>query len=175
MDITTPEVKSFMTALYEQTGGDVDGQVSMFELGETLGLDKSSASSLAEELIIEEWVELKTLSGGIGITDKGLEVLQKKPVSAGIDMPKLGSGKVADNRDRDIIGKLLSTVRSGLSDVKAEFVYMESVVIDIKTIEVHLLSPTANIAVLKAALTSLADNLDETGSQTIATTIRAAL
>ena len=50
--------------------GDPLAQVSMYEVGEFLGLEKTEAGALAEALFIEEYAELKTLSNEADLKGK---------------------------------------------------------------------------------------------------------
>ena len=62
----------FIVELYHRTQGDGSVKVSMFDIGESLGLDRKLCLRTAEELIGTGLVEIKTLSGGIGITADGV-------------------------------------------------------------------------------------------------------
>ena len=74
MDIAAQQ---FLIQLFEQTKGDSAVQVSMYDIGDQLGLDRDSASTVAQELIGSMLVEIRTLSGGIGISADGLQMAQK--------------------------------------------------------------------------------------------------
>ncbi len=67
----------FIVELYHRTQGDGSVKVSMFDIGEFLGLDRNLSLRTAEELIGTGLVEIKTLSGGIGITADGVAEAQK--------------------------------------------------------------------------------------------------
>jgi len=62
----------FLVELYHRTQGDASVKVSMFDIGESLGLDRKLSLRTAEELIGTGLVEIKTLSGIIGITTEGI-------------------------------------------------------------------------------------------------------
>jgi hypothetical protein len=62
----------FLVELYHRTQGDASVKVSMFDIGESLGLDRKLSLRTAEELIGTGLVEIKTLSGIIGITTEGV-------------------------------------------------------------------------------------------------------
>jgi hypothetical protein len=62
----------FLVELYHRTQGDASVEVSMFDIGESLGLDRRLSLRTAEELIGTGLVEIKTLSGIIGITTEGV-------------------------------------------------------------------------------------------------------
>ena len=67
------QLKSYLTELHSMTDGDTAVQVSMYEVGELLGLDRAEAAAVAEDLIIEGYAELVSLSGGISITTAGTQ------------------------------------------------------------------------------------------------------
>ncbi len=64
--------QQFLIQLFEQTKGDSTVQVSMYDIGDQLGLDRDIASTVAQELIGSMLVEIRTLSGGIGISADGI-------------------------------------------------------------------------------------------------------
>ena len=63
--------QQFLIQLFEQTGGDSSAQASMYDVGEGLGLDRDTSLRVAETLMGLELVEIRTLSGGIGISTEG--------------------------------------------------------------------------------------------------------
>jgi hypothetical protein len=66
----------FIVELYHRTQGDSSIKVSMYDIGESLGIDRKLSLRTAEELIGTGLVEIKTLSGGIGITADGVAEAQ---------------------------------------------------------------------------------------------------
>ena len=66
----------FIVELYHRTQGDGLVKVSMFDIGESLRLDRKLTLRTAEELIGTGLVEIKTLSGVIGITADGVTEAQ---------------------------------------------------------------------------------------------------
>jgi len=62
----------FLIELYHRTQGDASVKVSMFDIGESLKLDRTLSLRIAEELIGTGLAEIKTLSGIIGITTDGV-------------------------------------------------------------------------------------------------------
>jgi hypothetical protein len=67
----------FLVELYHRTQGDASVRVSMFDIGESLGLDRKLSLRTAEELIGTGLAEIKTLSGIIGITTDGVTEAQQ--------------------------------------------------------------------------------------------------
>ena len=70
---------AYLQELYNTTKGNTETQVSMYDLGPALGLEKTAAGKIAEDLMVLGFIELKTLAGGISITDEGLKKLGISP------------------------------------------------------------------------------------------------
>jgi len=154
MSTISQEEKNFLLELHTMTGGDVAAQVSMYDVGTALGLDKSAVTALSQDLMIEDLVELKSLSGTIGITDRGLTMLEREGLIAGAgeQTVRLSKGPVIDDQDRRQIENLLADIKTGAVTSPSDYAGLEELVIDIKTMEVHLLSPRPKTAVLRALL-----------------------
>ena len=54
--------EQFLIQLFEQTGGDPSAQVSMYDIGEGLGLERDASSRVAENLIGLQLAEIRTLA-----------------------------------------------------------------------------------------------------------------
>ena len=166
MEINSPEAKAFLFELYTQTRGDVDAQVSMVDVGTALGLDKAAAGTLAESLFIQEFAELKTLSGGIGITQKGMDLLQVKiPPKKGNQFEGLGNGPILENQGQAAVEKILHDIKTCLCQAHTSFTQLDEMVMDIKTIEVQMLSPRPKSGIVREGLRSLILCMMETGPQ----------
>ncbi len=130
----------FLQALYNRAEGDFDLQISMYDLGTDLGFEKDEAAAFAQELFIEGLAEMKTLSGGMGITQKGLKALNIKIAPNKADNSFiLGSSPVLDEQGKKTIQELLNKIRTALDSKVFPFDLMEEIVIDLKTIEKYLL------------------------------------
>jgi hypothetical protein len=176
MGNNNPEEKRYLTELCSKTQGKTEVQVSMFDVGAAIGLEKTEAGMIAEELIIQGLAELKSLSGGIGITTQGIELIRGKtvaaPVPAGDDL-QLGGGTVLGEKGRQSLERVLGNVRAAVILRNATFGQLEEIVIDIKTIETQLLSPNPKIAVIREVLRSLQKNLTSMGNSALAAEIDA--
>ena len=158
MDSENPNSKIFLAELHRQTKGDMQAQVSMYVIGAAIGLAKNEAGSLAEELMVAGLVELQTLAGGISITRDGLSSLgisAPQPAVNDDGEQRFGKGTIADKGDRELLCRLVLAVKSSLPGLDIEYQQLEEIVIDIKTIDVQLLSPAPKIAVLRELLRSL--------------------
>lgn len=161
MDPDDLTAKSFLDELYRLTHGDMAAQVSMYDVGSTLGLDKVESGSLAETLIYEGLVELKTLAGGIGITSEGLARLgMAAPADTAAEATlAFSNGPVINERDRLMIEKIIRQMKEGVTRQPVAYDSLEEIVIDLKTIELHLLSPRPKVSVLRALLRSVHEAL----------------
>lgn len=160
MDIESPEVLAYLNQLNTMANGDPDTRVSMHEVGEVLGLDKDASGQMAETLFIGGHAELKTLSGGIGITSMGLEALGIHAPVSGEDTPVLSHEVVMTGADTRHLDVIVADIKSAMSKAEMAYEDMEALVVDLKTIEVHMLSPKPKTAVVREVLKSVHQNLE---------------
>ena len=161
MDTPTPEASAYLFQLYSMVEGDPLAQVSMYEVGEALGLEHSEAGSLAEALFIEEYAELKTLSGGIGITRKGLKALDMKIDYTGDASLQLGSGPVMEAQGKEALEQILKELKAFMGGAGKPYGQLEEMVVDIKTIEIQMLSPHPKTGIIREILKSIAQTLSD--------------
>lgn len=158
-----PEAKAFLYELYTRTEGNPEAQVSMYEVGQALGLEKDEAGTLAESLYIQGLAELKTLSGGIGITREGLAALEIN-IDLGPDPSlSLGTGRVLEGRTA--LDTILQEIKKTLEAARMSYPQLEEILMDIKTIEVQMLSPAPKTAVIREVLKSIHANFESSGSK----------
>ncbi|MCP4021887.1 MAG: hypothetical protein GY729_08595 [Desulfobacteraceae bacterium] len=165
MDPASAEEKTYLAELYSVTGSDLNAQASMYEVGANLGLAKEEAGTMAESLFIQGFAELKTLSGGIGITHTGLEALN---VSTDKNIPdtalSLGTGPVLDAKAKKNVENLLEEIKVHTAHkALGDYPRLEQTVIDIKTIEIQMLAPNPKTGIIREVLKSLQQTLKEDG------------
>ncbi len=170
MNTAAERSNDFLLELYNQTEGDTEKQVSMHDIGEVIGLEKTEASMLAEDLIMDQLVELKTLSGGIGITAKGLDALQKTGVVQGASAGgyQLSRESKATAEDKDAVNALIKEIQTSKQLAGSPYENLEELIIDVKTLEVHLLSPNPKTAVIRELLRSLNECLRKNNITSVA-------
>jgi len=169
MDSDAPQARNFLNQLYQSTAGKAAAQVSMFDVGAALGLEKSAAGKIAEDLIGNGLVEVKTLSGGIGITQQGIEAVQAEsgaPAASG-DLA-LNNGPLLDDAGRQVVETVLTDLRGHISKTQCSYAQLDEMIVDIKTIEVQLLSPKPKTAILRETLASLQSTLKTAGGSAMA-------
>jgi len=159
MDSDSTTNRTYLAELYRETEGNIDAQVSMLDIGAAVGFEEGESRTTAENLMILGLVELKTLSGGIGITKEGLEKLGIIPApaagSASDDDLQLGQEIALNDAGRQLVETLVTELKNEIPRKKLDYQLLEETVIDLKTIEVQLLSPSPKVAIIREILRSL--------------------
>ncbi|MCP4669662.1 MAG: hypothetical protein GY857_00020 [Desulfobacula sp.] len=157
--------QAFLQALYNAADGDFEVQISMYDLGADIGLGKDEAAAFCQDLFIEGLAEMKTLSGEMGITQKGLEALgiNITPKNEALHF-RLGSGPVLDEKEIKAVHKLLNKIRADLDGKAFPFNLMEEMVIDLKTIEVQMLSINPKTSIIREIFKAIDQNFKNLAS-----------
>ncbi len=80
-----------IAGLLRDTGTD---RVSMYAAGDRLGLPRDRAKHAGEELISHGFLEIRTLSGDVGLTEDGAAVAESlSGTAADTDAPRLGTAE----------------------------------------------------------------------------------
>ena len=169
MDIEDhPESRAYLHKLYTLTQGDVQKTASMYDIGESLGLDRTDSGAMAESLFLQELAELKTLSGGIGITLQGLAALDIDiPLSKDAEGYQLTSDRILNAQGKEAVETLIQEIKVGVPQLDMTYDKLEEMVIDIKTIETQMLSPNPKTGVIRQIFLSLQSNLTENTPETL--------
>ena len=155
----------YLAKLNTMSGGDPNTQVSMHDVGQMLGMDKTEAGQMAETLFMGGYAELKTLSGGIGITDLGLEELGVSPAEPAVEphAETLGNKTVLEGPSLETVTRVLTDLKAALPGGGLSYERLDEAFIDIKTLDVHLLSPRPKTAVAREVFRSLGQTLNSQG------------
>lgn len=174
MSIEEQETLNFLTELYNSTDGDTSRQASMYDIGAVLGLEKSSAGAVAEELIVDGYAELVTLSGGISITLNGLKELNIAPEeSPEASFHTLGAEKILGEDGVKAVEEMLAIIKGCVTGNDASYQNLEEIVIDIKTVQLQLLSPKPKTEIIREILKSLNGCMSATGNTVVSDQIAA--
>ena len=154
------QIQNFMEQLAQMSGGDVSKEVSMYEIGSSMGLDRSEAGALAEELIIDGYAELKNLTGGISITAAGLRLLNLDTEGPGEDQGEgrfvLGDTEALTPEGIEAVEGLAEEIRKVIGEGGFGYSPVEEMIIDLKTLQVQLLSCRPKTDVVRVILACLA-------------------
>ena len=154
---------SFLAKLNDQTVGDQSAQVSMYDVGQALGLEKDQAGNIAEELIGMGLIEIRTLSGGIGITAEGQSHVQTPDQASAPDVDRLGPGPIMNEADLTLVQSLLLQIKTDIREMGLSYDALEELMADLRTVDTQLLSPKPKTAIVRACLKSIGDTVASTG------------
>ena len=167
--------QQFLIQLFEQTKGDSAVQVSMYDIGDQLGLDRDIASTAAQELIGAMLVEIRTLSGGIGISADGLQTARKligPAASSGDEFAKLNDAPLLNSSGRQAIEQIASELKNQAGSLGLDFDTLTELMADLKTIDAQLGSSRPKTAIIRECLGSVLAVINNTGDNKIYDRIR---
>jgi hypothetical protein len=150
--------RDFLLQIYQKTNGNTTAQVSMYDIGEKLGLERESASRVAEDLIANQLVEIRTLSGGIGISDAGVQEIQTMTgmqLSGDNQITPLGTEKILDQNGSQAVRQVVDDLKDQAGNLGLDFDTLGELMADINTVSAQLASSRPKIAIIKECLRSL--------------------
>ncbi len=150
--------QQFLVQLFEQTKGDPTVQVSMYDIGDQLGLDRNIASTVAQKLIGSMLVEIRTLSGGIGISADGLQMAQKfigPAASSGDEFAKLDDVPVLNSSGRQAVERIALELKNQTGSLGLDFDTLTELMADLKTIDAQLGSSRPKTTIIRECLRSV--------------------
>ena len=155
--------REFLLQLYQKANGDPAVQISMYDLGEQLGLDRQAASRVAEQLIALQLVEIVTLAGGIAISNDGLKEIQATfgdLTATGETVTQLGAEPILDQTRSQAVAGVMDQIKAQAGNLGLEFETLGELMADLKTIDVQLQSPRPKTAIIKECLRSVKDTVE---------------
>ena len=167
--------QQFLIQLFEQTRGDVSTQVSMYDIGEVLGMDRDTASCVAQELMGRQLAEIRTLSGGIGISADGSARVQESMgpmASDSFEPANWGNAPVLNSGDKQTVGQVVSELKSQTGSLGLDFDTLGELMADLKTMEAQLDSSRPKTAILQECLRSVLGMVEKAQDSRISGRIR---
>ncbi len=155
IDITGQQ---FLIQLFEKTKGDSTMQVSMYDIGDQVGLDRDIASAVAQELIGSMLVEIRTLSGGICISTDGSQMAQKligPAASSGDEFAELDDAPLLKSSGRQAVEQIASELKKQAGSLGLDFDTLTELMADLKTIDAQLGSSRPKTAIIRECLRSV--------------------
>ena len=155
----------FLVELYVQAQGDPSITVSWFDIGETMGLDREASTRLAENLFGTGLAEIKTLSGGIGITADGVAEAQQLGTSiTRKGDPGLVLGNTVLNEAAcQAVERIVADLKSQLCEKRLDFDSLAELMADLKSIDAQMSSPNSKTAIIRECFRSIMGVLQKTG------------
>ena len=166
--IDTDEIgRQFLIQLFKQTKGDSSVQVSMFDIGAVLDLDRDVASKVAEDLIALQLVEIRTLSGGVSISADGSEMVQKilgPTAGADSNVFKLGDDPVLDSAGCRAVEQIASEIKLQAGSLGLDFDTLAELMADLRTVDAQLDSSRPKTAIFRECFRSIKTALKSRGN-----------
>lgn len=159
--------KLFLGAMFEQTKGDPSVHVSTFDIGTSIGLDKDMSSKVAEKLIYLELVQIVSLAGDIGITEKGIAEAGNLGLAPGISRgtgPKLGDAPVLGEEGCHVVEDVAVALKSQVGSLGLDFAPLTELMADLKTIDAQLTSSRVKTAIIRECFRSILTVLEKAGA-----------
>ena len=158
-------IQQFLITLFEHTNGDTSVQVSMYDVGDLLGMDRDSASAVAQELMGRQLAEIRTLSGGIGISADGAAVVQdiKGPMAKGSsESASLGDGPLLTPGGQQAVDQIVTELKGQTGSLGLDYDALGEMMADIKTMEAQLDSPRPKTEIIRECLRSILEVIKRT-------------
>jgi len=168
----------FLIQLFEHVKGDPSVQASMYEIGELMGLDRDTASRVAEDLIGQQLIEIRTLSGGIGISADGAGKAQSLVGAAGAGdqkIAKLDDSLVLDGNAADCVNAFIDELKSRAGALGLGFEDLTDLMADLKTIDAQMASSHPKTAIIRECFGSIQAALEKADDKEIMVKVKAFL
>jgi hypothetical protein len=146
--------REFLLAVFARSGGAPSRQLSMFEVGSGLGWERELASRTAQDLMGLGLLEIRTLSGGIGLSTAGAEVVRAERTPQVPPIAAMGRGPVMTPAECRLAADVCAQVRTEAAAVGRLSPEMEA---DLLTLAAQFASPRPKAAIVRACLRSLLD------------------
>lgn len=170
--------QQYLMQLFEQTNGDTAAQVSMYDVGEVLGMDHDTSGRVAETLIGLQLAEIRTLSGGIGISAEGaaeVKGLMGGGLPAG-DIPgQLSNQPIMDAPSCQAVEQVTDALKSQTGNLGLDFDGLSELMADLKTVDAQLGSARPKTAIIRECLRSITDVLEGVGNSEALMKVKALL
>lgn len=159
--------RNFIISLHRLTKGDPAAQVSLYDIGTELGLDRPTASRLAEDLMGWEMVELRTLSGGISISATAVQELEDLGFgesAADSNAVHLGDEPLISEDVRQAVVGITSDLKQKAGGFGLNFDALAELMADLKTVDAQLESSRPKTDIVRACFRSLKNALSSAGA-----------
>ena len=158
--------RRFLVELYDTAGGDTSPTASMYDIGTAVGLDREAASRIAEDLIGQQLIEIKSLSGGISLTGEGAETAVKlgaAPASGDEAGMVLGDDPVVDEAAARAVEQTAAEIKCKIGGMNLDYDVLCDLVADLKTIDAQMASSRPKTVIIRESFQSIKETMENAG------------
>jgi hypothetical protein len=162
------EGQDFLLNVYRRTKGDPAAIVSMYDIGNGLGLDRADTSRLTENLMGWLMLEIRTLAGDIGITPAAVAEIEASGLANGKAQetaPRLGADPLISEAVGRSVVDVLNTVKRKVGGIGLAFDALSELMADLKTATAQLESPRPKTAIVRECFRSIKNTLETAGDR----------
>jgi hypothetical protein len=126
-------------------------------------MDHDTSARVAETLIGLQLAEIRTLSGGIGISSEGaaeIKGLMGGALSTGDSTGKLSDQPIMDAQGCQAVERVADGLKSQTANLGLDFNGLSELMADLKTIDAQLGSSRPKTAIIRECLQSIKDLLE---------------
>lgn len=155
--------KRFLQTLFEQTEGDLRQAASMYSIGQMLDLDKDASVRTAEMLMGAALVEIRSLSGAIGLTEDGIQAaaaLSGSEETSDAERQTLCRSIILDKESIRWVEQTVWDLKAQIGLYKSGYDLLTELIADVKTLDAQLMSPRPKTAIVREVLCSIRDQLE---------------
>ena len=145
-----------LAALYEAVGGDSSKTAGMWAVGEKLGLDRAVTEDTAMNLASQGLVEIRSLSGALGLTPEGLA------------MAGGGAAPVGGDAGDVTLAEFTAELLAGLGELNLSVDDRRNLEVDAGALGLLSRRPTPLPEVIKGLLAEVSRALDSSSTPTAA-------
>ena len=167
--------RRYFEKVCEAASGDRNTQVSMYDVGELLGLDRDASQGAAESLFGMDMIEIRSLSGGIGLLDDGVEacrVIMEGVGDARESAGCLGNNPLLSDTDRARTERVGAKLKYHAGEQSWTFEALTDLMADLKTIDAQLMSSRPKTAIIRECFQSITSILEGSGASELAAEVR---
>ena len=167
-DDVDDQAKQFLKALFEKTDGDPTQQASMYDIGETLGLERDASARTAEMLMGSEFVEVRSLAGAIGLTDDGVKAaghLIKGPDAQEGASQRLCNTPILDAASVQRVEQITTALKHQSGHLGLDYDSLTELIADLRTIDAQMASPRPKTDIIRESFRSIQELLNQAGEK----------
>ena len=156
-----PTARDLFMELNRSTDGSTEAQASMYTIGEAIGLNRDASAAAAEDLMALGLVEIRTLSGAIGMSAQGANLMADGNKGESSDTLRLGSASPLNTSQCALLDQVLTRLKSDLGQSGLIFEALSEMIADIRTIEAQMASPKPKTMIIRECFASLLNTARE--------------